>query len=568
MAVNTIKSGKRSNALFRLSYIVLIAVCVLPLLPGSLGVVLSSLGYIPPIGLHHFSFDGFTQVFEWNGVLHSILLTVFSALTSTYLAALFCFAIMQSLFRRPIWKKIETLISPLLAMPHVAFAIGFTFLFSSSGLFFRLIHQLFGVNLSHSSNFSLVQDPHALGLTLLLALKETPFLLLMSLPILQQLKVNKLSQISTSLGYSPHQFWWKVVLPQWLPKLRFALFSVLAYGVSVVDLSLIMGPNRPPTFSVLVWQWFNEPNLSLMPRAAAGAVTLFAIATVMLVVAVLLEKLCTSLCKSWQFSGRFGISLPGKTVISALTALTIIILPMMLLWSFVLRWRFPDLLPTRYSLRFWHDEWFNAWPTISNSLSLAVVSATIALLLAFIAHEYRIRYKLRLPSYVIALPILIPQLSVLFGIQITSLFIASNQYYIWVLWAHIFFAFPYVYLSLDGPWKSYDNHYTHTALSLGKSPMAAFFRVKLPILKTAILYAWAMGASVSLAQYLPTLMLGGGRINTITTEAVALTSGFDRRVTAIYGLWQALLPFIFFTLAILIGRYKRPALRLSTREAK
>ncbi len=299
-----------------------------------------------------------------------------------------------------------------------------------------------------------------------------------------------------------------------------------------------------------------------MPRAAAGAVTLFAIASLMLTVAVLFEKSCTCICKNWQFSGRFGVRLPGKSVITVLITLSTIILPMMLVWSFALRWRFPELLPTRYSLRFWHDEWFNAWPTINNSLSLAIISATIALLLAFIAHEYRIRYKLRLPSYVIALPILIPQLSVLFGLQITSLFIASNQYYLWVLWSHIFFAFPYVYLSLDGPWKSYDNHYTHTAFSLGKSPIVTFLKVKLPILKTAILYAWAMGASVSLAQYLPTLMLGGGRINTITTEAVALTSGFDRRVTAIYGLWQALLPFILFYFGHFNRTFQTPFFKL------
>ncbi|MFA0252727.1 thiamine ABC transporter permease, partial [Vibrio sp. 10N.261.45.A4] len=39
-----------------------------------------------------------------------------------------------------------------------------------------------------------------------------------------------------------------------------------------------------------------------------------------------------------------------------------------------------------------------------------------------------------------------------------------------------------------------------------------------------------------------------------TTEAVALSSGFDRRVTAIYALWQALLPLIFFFIAILGSR--------------
>jgi putative thiamine transport system permease protein len=58
-----------------------------------------------------------------------------------------------------------------------------------------------------------------------------------------------------------------------------------------------------------------------------------------------------------------------------------------------------------------------------------------------------------------------------------------------------------------------------------------------------------------LAQYLPTLILGAGRIATVTTEAVALSSGFDRRVTAIYALFQALLPLLFFTFAVIVNRY-------------
>ena len=119
----------------------------------------------------------------------------------------------------------------------------------------------------------------------------------------------------------------------------------------------------------------------------------------------------------------------------------------------------------------------------------------------------------------------------------------------------MFFAFPFVYLALDGPWRSYDNNYTRAALSLGKTPLFVFFHIKVKLLLPAILYAWAVGASVSLAQYLPTLMLGGGRIATVTTEAVALSSGFDRRVTAIYAIWQAILPFVFFVSAILIGRF-------------
>lgn len=132
-----------------------------------------------------------------------------------------------------------------------------------------------------------------------------------------------------------------------------------------------------------------------------------------------------------------------------------------------------------------------------------------------------------------------------------------------MLGTHLF-SFPFVYLALDGPWRSFDTGLTRVALSLGKSPLQAWLKVKMPILLPAIVFAWAVGISVSLAQYLPTLMLGAGRISTITTEAVALSSGFDRRVTAIYAIWQALLPLIFFTFAIIFSRVQGKHRRIST----
>ncbi|GAM67142.1 ABC transporter [Vibrio sp. JCM 19236] len=156
----------------------------------------------------------------------------------------------------------------------------------------------------------------------------------------------------------------------------------------------------------------------------------------------------------------------------------------------------------------------------------------------------------------IALPMLIPQLSMLFGLQVITLFVEGNYHWLWVCWSHVLFAFPFVYLALDGPWRSYNPRMTQVALSLGKSPLHVFLHVKLPQLLSAVLFAWAIGISVSLTQYLPTLILGAGRITTLTTEAVALSSGFDRRVTAIYALWQALLPLVFFTLAVLLSRIK------------
>lgn len=551
--------------ILRALYSIVTFICIVPIIPGLLGVLIPALGYIPPIGLDRFSLNGFMMVFAWEGVWHSLGLTLMSAIMSTYLACLMTFAILQACWGRRFWRKIEWLLSPLLAMPHVAFAIGFTFIFAPTGMGTRALSTLFSsgsITQATEQLPLLVQDPYALGLTVMLALKEVPFLLLMSISVLQQLNVKQLEKVSASLGYNSAQTWWKCIFPQWIAKLRFPILAVMAYGLSVVDVALILGPTNPPTFAVLVWQWFTDPNLDLLPRASAGAILLFLIALMLIGLVRGVEWLITKKIRHWQYSGRFGVRLPGKTFFGALLSLAILMVPLMLLWSFSQRWRFPDLLPSRYTRQFWLDELNGILSCVEQSLIIALISAFIALVLAIIAHEYHLKYRFKIPGYVIAIPMLLPQLSLLFGLQVTTLSFVGEYYFLWVCWAHVFFAFPFVYLALDGAWQSFDCRLIRIALSLGKSPLRVWITVKMPLLMSAIVFAWAVGMSVSLAQYLPTLILGAGRISTITTEAVALSGGFDRRIMSIYAVLQAVLPLFFFLLSFLISKLKLRHLRL------
>ncbi|MGF1721202.1 thiamine ABC transporter permease [Vibrio kyushuensis] len=552
--------------MLRALYPFIILICFIPTIPGIVGLAASSLSYIPPINLNTPSFEGFKMVFNWKGVWHSIGLSVFSALVSSYLAALLTFAILLSCWGGRVWGKIETALSPLLALPHVAFAIGFAFLFAPTGLISRFFYNTTGYDVNEQGVSSLpllINDPYAVGLIVMLALKEVPFLLLMSMSILNQLNISQLKKVASSLGYSRYQMWWKCIFPIWIQKMRFPLLAVIAYSLSVVDIALIIGPTNPPTFAVLVWQWFSDPDLSLLPRAAAGAMILFLLATLLMITARGIEWLVTQGFRAWQFSGRYGKAIGGKAILIVVFTTSILIFPLMLIWSYAQRWRFPDLFPSQLTTRYWSYEWAALFNNIQQSLLLALASATIALILAIIAHEYRVKHRWALSDYLIAIPMLVPQLSILFGIQIATLYINQSSYYLWTLWAHVFFAFPFVYLSLDGPWRSYNTNLTKSALSLGKHPVLVWWKIKLPILFLSIIFAWAIGASVSLAQYLPTLMLGGGRISTITTEAVALSSGFDRRVTAIYALWQAILPLLFFSFAIGLSKLSLRSRQLS-----
>jgi len=106
-----------------------------------------------------------------------------------------------------------------------------------------------------------------------------------------------------------------------------------------------------------------------------------------------------------------------------------------------------------------------------------------------------------------------------------------------------------VFLSLADPWRSLDPRYARAAASLGASPARTFFRIRMPLLFAPLMIACAIGFAVSVAQYLPTVFAGSGRIATLTTDAVTLASGADRRVVGAYALLQALLPLIVYVIA-------------------
>ena len=70
----------------------------------------------------------------------------------------------------------------------------------------------------------------------------------------------------------------------------------------------------------------------------------------------------------------------------------------------------------------------------------------------------------------------------------------------------------------------------------------------------ALMAAWAIGFAVSVAQYLPTLYVGAGRFDTVTTEAVTLAANGQRTFMSAYAALQMLLPIAIFWLASVMGR--------------
>ena len=140
------------------------------------------------------------------------------------------------------------------------------------------------------------------------------------------------------------------------------------------------------------------------------------------------------------------------------------------------------------------------------------------------------------------LPLILPQLTFLFGIQILANFLRLEGTVLFVLWMHLVYVLPYTLLLLAGSWRTNQLRFRKVGQILGQSAWRILWSVQLPMLRPLILMTMAIGFSVSLAQYLPTTVAGAGRWSTLTTEAVSLASGQDRRLLSLLGIWQSFLP--------------------------
>ena len=179
----------------------------------------------------------------------------------------------------------------------------------------------------------------------------------------------------------------------------------------------------------------------------------------------------------------------------------------------------------------------------------------VALTIACLESETR---RGRTPTHralwLLYLPLLVPQIAFLYGFQVLLVKFELDGTWLAVAWAHLVFVLPYAFLSLADPWRALDPRYARSAAALGASPRAVLWRVRLPMLLKPLLLAFALGCAVSVGQYLSTLFAGAGRVATLTTEAVTLSSGADPRVMGVYAILQALIPLVVYAAARLLPK--------------
>jgi putative thiamine transport system permease protein len=323
--------------MLRLAPAFTLALFLAPIGAGLVFTLLPAFGYLPAIGGTAFSLQPWRDLFAYPGFASALRLSLTVGLAATLLSLLLAVAICAAAQERGVLNRFAQLVTPLLAAPHAAVALGFAFLAAPSGWLVRLVSPWL-TGWQRPPELVTIQDPLGIAFIVGLLLKEVPYLVLMLIGATTQVPVAAQLAASRAMGYRRATAWIKVVLPQLYPQIRLPVYAVLAFSLSVVETGLILAPGDPPPLSVLAARWFADYDLKLYFPAAAAAVLQLGVAVAAILAWRLGERVVAALGRGWIARGeRGGATRAGVALGAALAGLTaflgLLSLAGMALWS-------------------------------------------------------------------------------------------------------------------------------------------------------------------------------------------------------------------------------------------
>ena len=233
--------------------------------------LMQSLNYLPFIGQNDFNFDAYIRIFQKKSFINSFLFTLRIAVIATLVSTVLAIILAMVLRHTFAGKRAMTFILQLnLPIPHIVGAVALVLLLSQSGLFARIAAML-GL-ISEPSQFPvLVFDEWGIGIIAEYVWKETPFIGVILLAVLQSIGFEY-EELARSLGANRWQRFRHVLLPLMMPGILSSSVLVFAFSFGSFEIPYLLGIRYPRALPVLAYESYSAADLN--ERAAAMAMSM------------------------------------------------------------------------------------------------------------------------------------------------------------------------------------------------------------------------------------------------------------------------------------------------------
>ncbi len=228
-------------------------------------------------------------------------------------------------------------------------------------------------------------------------------------------------------------------------------------------------------------------------------------------------------------------------------------LGILLLWTFANRWPWPNLFPTSFSLRAIKEvfaPYAKVLPTLASSILLSLTVAFLSAIIATMTARALVFYDFfgkGLIKLLSLFPNLVPGTVFAMGIHVVFIRMALADTLLGVIIVHLIYTLPYSVNIMRDLTSSIGEKMELQAYVLGASPLKSFIYITLPLLSPGIMASMNMAYITSFSQYFITLLIGGGKVRTLSTLMVPFIAKGDRSIGSAYAL-----VFVISTLTIFI----------------
>ncbi len=187
---------------------------------------------------------------------------------------------------------------------------------------------------------------------------------------------------------------------------------------------------------------------------------------------------------------------------------------------------------------------------LANTLIIASISATISAIFGSVASVgiYSLSRRMRnLVNNVNQLPIINSEIVMAVSFMLFTATLHIPVGYVSLILAHIAFCTPYVVLSVMPKLIAMDPNVYEAALDLGAGPVRALVKVILPIMTPGIVSGFVMAFTLSMDDFIITVLNGGDEIKTLSTFLY-----FDLKRQGLEPFWFAIFSIIFIIVLAII----------------
>ncbi|MGL5963691.1 MAG: ABC transporter permease [Fusobacteriaceae bacterium] len=177
------------------------------------------------------------------------------------------------------------------------------------------------------------------------------------------------------------------------------------------------------------------------------------------------------------------------------------------------------------------------YKAIINTSLIAIIALTINVILGTPVASLLAKKKFKgknILEVLVFLPLVIPSFVTTMGVQILFIKLELTETIVGVGIVHSLVTFPYYIRAIKAGYTLINSDYEKMGRILGANSLEIFFKINLPMLLPAFLAGTSLVVIVSFAQYLITLIIGGGEIITLTILMFPFISGGDIRFGAVY----------------------------------